>query len=73
MSIPDCLPNNGLGHRFELKTYSSSMTGKDKQLLYDLIERLLFTSKITVPDVYACVSYIITRMELLSLTGFNVR
>ena len=40
------------------------MSEKDIGLLYCLIERLLFTSKISRPDVHACVSYIITRMEL---------
>ena len=40
------------------------MSEKDIGLLYRLIERLLFSSKITRPDVLACVSYIITRMEL---------
>ena len=33
-------------------------------MLYSLIERLLFISEITRSDVHACVSYIITRMEL---------
>ena len=49
---------------FELKTDSPSMSDKDKRLLYSLIERLLFMCEITKPDVHACVSYIITRMEL---------
>ena len=40
------------------------MSEKDIGLLHRLIERLLFSSKITRPDVFACVSYIITRMEL---------
>ena len=40
------------------------MSEKDLGLLYRLIERLLPSSKITKPDVLACVSYIITRMEL---------
>ena len=40
------------------------MSGKDIGLLYRLIERFLFSSKITRPDLLACVSYIITRMEL---------
>ena len=39
------------------------MSDKDKQLLYSLIERLLFIHEITAPDVHDCVSYIITRME----------
>ena len=40
------------------------MSEKDIGILYRLIERLLFSSKITRPDVLACVSYIITRIEL---------
>ena len=40
------------------------MSEKDIGLLYHLIKRLLLTRKITKPDVHACVSYIITRMEL---------
>ena len=39
------------------------MSGKDIGLLHRLIERLLFSNKVTRPDVLACVSYIITRME----------
>ena len=39
------------------------MSEKDIGLLHRLIERLLFSSKIIRPDVLACVSYIITRME----------
>ena len=67
VSIPDRLPHYGLSHRFELKTDSPSISDKGKRLLYGLIERLLFISEITVPDVHACVSYIITRMELPSI------
>ena len=40
------------------------MSEKDIGLLNCLIERLLFTSKITRLDEHTCVSYIITRMEL---------
>ena len=71
ISIPDRLPHHGLSHRFEQKTDSSIMPDKDKRLLYGLIERLLFISKITVPDVHACVSYIITRMESPSICHEN--
>ena len=63
ISIPDRLPHPGLRHMTELRTDSSSMLEKDKRLLYDLIERLLFISKIIVPNVHGCVSYTITRME----------
>ena len=42
------------------------MSEKDIGLIYCLIKRLLLTRKITRPDVPACVSYIITRMELLT-------
>ena len=47
------------------------MSDKDKRLLYSLIERLLFIRGITVPDVHACVSYIITRMESPTLCHKN--
>ena len=47
------------------------MSDKDKRLLYSLIERLLFIREITALDVYACVSYIITRMELSTLCHKN--
>ena len=40
------------------------MSEKDIGLLHRLIERLLFSRKITRPDVLACVSYIITMIEL---------
>ena len=40
------------------------MSEKDIGLLYRLIERILFTSKITRPDILTCISYIVTRMEL---------
>ena len=40
------------------------MSDKDIGLLHRLIERLLFSSRITRPDVLACVSYIIMKMEL---------
>ena len=71
ISISDCLPHHGLNHRIELKTDSPSMLDKDKQLLYDLIKRLLSISKITVPNVHTCVSYIITRMESPSICHEN--
>ena len=71
ISILDHLSHHGLNHRIELKTDSPSMLDKDTQLLYDLIERLLFISKITVPNVHACVSYIITRMESPSICHAN--
>ena len=69
--IPDRLPHYGLSHRFQLKTDSPSMSDKDKRLLYSLIKRLLFINEITVPDVHACVSYIITRMVSPSICHKN--
>ena len=71
MSIPGRLPYFGSNHRFELNTESPSMSDKDIRLLYSLIERLLFISRITRPDVHACVSYIITRMELPTIYHKN--
>ena len=50
---------------------SPNMSDKDKQLLYSLIERLLFMREIAVPGVHACVSYIITRIELPTLYHKN--
>ena len=38
---------------------------------YDLIKRLLFINKITVPNVHACISYFITRIELPSICHEN--
>ena len=64
ISIPGQLSYFGFSHRFELNTESPSILDKDKRLLYSLIERLLFIREITRPDLHACVSYIITRMEL---------
>ena len=40
------------------------MSEKDIGLLHRFIKRLLFSRKITRPDVLACVSYMITRIEL---------
>ena len=57
ISIPGRLPYFGFSHRFKLNADSPSMSDKDIQFLYRLIERLLFTSKITRLDVHACVSY----------------
>ena len=71
ISIPDCLPHYGLSRRFELKTDSPSMPNNNKRLLYSLIERLLFISETTVPDIHTCVSYIITRMESPSICHIN--
>ena len=67
ISIPGCSLHYGFNHRFVLNTDSPSMLDKDKRLLYSLIERLLFIHEITIPDVHACVSCIITRMESLTL------
>ena len=64
ISIPGRLPYSGFSQRFKLNADLPSMSKKDIGLLYCLIKRLLFTSKITKPDVLTCVSYIITRMEL---------
>ena len=47
------------------------MSDKDTWLLYSLIERLLFIREITAPDVHACVSYIVTRMESPTLCHKN--
>ena len=64
ISTPGRLPHSGFSQRFVLNANSPSMSEKDIGILYCLIKRLLFSSKITKSDVLACVSYIITRMEL---------
>ena len=64
ISIPGCLSHSGFSQRFKLNNESPNMSEKDLGLPYCLIERLLLTRKITRPDVHACVSYIITRIEL---------
>ena len=71
ISISDRSPHHGLSHRFKLKTDSPSMLDEDKRLLYDPIKRRLIISNITVPDIQACVSYIITRMESPSICHDN--
>ena len=63
ISIPGHLSHSGFSQKFKLNANSLNMSEKDTGLLYRLIERLLFTRKITRPDVLACVSYIITRMK----------
>ena len=62
--IPGQLPHSGFSQRFILNANSPSMSEKDIGLLYRLIERPLFSRKNTRPDILACVSYIITRIEL---------
>ena len=42
-------------------------------MLYSLIKRLLFVREITVLDIHACVSYIITRMGSPSICHENVQ
>ena len=64
ISTPGRLPHSSTSQRFVLNANSPSMSEKDIGLLYRLIEGLRSSSKILRPDVLACVSYIITRMEL---------
>ena len=71
ISIPDHLPHHALSNRINLKTGLPSMIDKDERLQYDLIKRLLFINKITVPNVHACVSYFIIRMESPSICHKN--
>ena len=63
ISIPDQSLHHGLSHRFELKTDSPSMIGRDKRLQYDPMKILLSINKITVPNIHTCISYFIIRME----------
>ena len=64
ISIPGHLPHSGNSQRFKLDADSPSMPEKDIELFYCFIRRLLFTSKITISDVYVCVTYILTRIKL---------
>ena len=64
ISIPGCSSHSGNSQRFKLNAESPSMLEKDIELLYCLIGNLLFTRKVTISDVQACVTYILTRMEL---------
>ena len=57
------IPHSGVDKRFKLDAYSPSMSEKDIELLYRLIERLLLSCKVTRPDISTCVSYIIARMK----------
>ena len=70
--IPGCLLPSGNSQRFKLDAESPNMSAKDTELLYRLIGILLFTDKVTVSDVQACVTYILTRMEL-SISYHNGR
>ena len=64
ISIPGRLLHIGNSQRFKLDAEPSSVAAKDIEFLYPLIGRLLFTNKITISDVQACLIYILTRMEL---------
>ena len=64
ISIPGCSPHSGINQRFKLNAESSRMSEKDIELLYHLIGNILFTNKVTISDVYACVIYILTIIKL---------
>ena len=64
ISIPGRSPHSGNSQRFKLDVESPNMSAKDIELLYCPIGKLLFTNKVTVSDVKACITYILTRMEL---------
>ena len=64
ISIPNCSPQSEHSQRFKIDTDSPSISEKDIELLYPLIERLLFTRKITISDVQTCGTYILTRTGL---------
>ena len=64
--IPSHLLRSRFSQRFKLNAEPPIMLENDIGLLYRLIKRLLLTSKITRPGENACVSYIITRMGLLT-------
>ena len=63
-SIPSQSLYSGNKQRFKLNVELSSILEKDIELFYLFNGRLFFTSKITRPDVQACVIYILTRMKL---------
>ena len=60
VSIPGCSSHSGNSQRFKLDADSPSVS----ELLYYIIGSLLFTRKITISDIKACVTYIFTMMEL---------
>ena len=62
--LSSCSSYSGNNQRFKLDVESSSIPVKDIELFYCLIGRLSFTSKITRPDIQACVTYVLTMMKL---------
>ena len=63
ISIPSCSLHSGNNQRFKLNIESPSIPEEDIELFYCLISRLLFTSKVTRPDVQTYVTDIFTRMK----------
>ena len=55
-SIPGRSLHSGNDQMFKLDVEPPSIPEKDIELFYRLIARLLFTSKITRPEVQACVT-----------------
>ena len=68
-----CSHYSGNGQRFKVDVESPTLPEKDVELLYHLIERLLYTSKITRPDIQACVIYIFKTIELLPMNCYKNR
>ena len=58
------MPHSGNSQRFKLDAELPSISEKDIELLHCLIGSLLFTSKVTISKVQACITYILKRMEL---------
>ena len=52
-------PYYGHIHSIAMINDSRSILDKDKRLISDLVERLVFTNRITVRNIHDCVSYII--------------
>ena len=53
-----CSQFSGNNQQFKVDVESPSLSEKDAELFYRLVARLLFTSKISKPDIQACVTYI---------------
>ena len=64
ISIPGHSPHSGNSKRLKLDIESPNISAKDIELLYCLIGRRLLLNKVTVSEVHAFVTYILTRMKL---------
>ena len=65
-STPGCLPHCDINQGFKLNVESPSIPEKSIELFYCLIARPLFISKITRLDIQVGITYILTKMKLLT-------